>query len=237
MNEIPLFLAFSAGLLSFLSPCVLPLVPAYISYMTGTSINDVTINTNKYKTTRFYKIFGFVLGFSIIFVIMGASATTLGNLLIRNQSLFRKIGGFLMIIFGLHTIGIIKIKFFYYEKRLLSLFSFGRNFSSILMGMAFAAGWTPCVGPILSSILIYSSNLNTVYQGIVLLSVYSLGLSIPFILTAIAIDKFMKLKNKLLKFTPIISIISGLLLIVMGILVYTNNLNTLSKYLNFINFY
>ncbi|GKU24566.1 hypothetical protein CFB3_27710 [Clostridium folliculivorans] len=142
-----------------------------------------------------------------------------------------------MIIFGLHTIGIIKIKFFYYEKRLLSLFSFGRNFSSILMGMAFAAGWTPCVGPILSSILIYSSNLNTVYQGIVLLSVYSLGLSIPFILTAIAIDKFMKLKNKLLKFTPIISIISGLLLIVMGILVYTNNLNTLSKYLNFINFY
>ncbi|GFP75738.1 cytochrome c biogenesis CcdA family protein [Clostridium fungisolvens] len=237
MNEIPLFLAFSAGLLSFLSPCVLPLVPAYISYMTGATINDVCKNTNKYKITRFYKIFGFVLGFSIIFVIMGASATTLGNLLIRNQALFRKVGGLLMIIFGLHTMGIIKIRFFYYEKRLLSLFSFSRNFSSILMGMAFATGWTPCVGPILSSILIYSSNLHTVYQGIILLSVYSLGLSIPFILTAIAIDKFMKLKNKILKFTPTISILSGLLLIAMGILVYTNNLSTLSKYLNFINFY
>ncbi|GKU27586.1 cytochrome C biogenesis protein CcdA [Clostridium folliculivorans] len=237
MNDIPLFLAFSAGLLSFLSPCVLPLVPAYMSYMTGATINDVGKNTNNYKKTRFYKIFGFVFGFSIIFVIMGASATTLGNLLIRNQALFRKVGGLLMIIFGLHTMGIIKIRFFYYEKRLLSLFSFSKNFSSILMGMAFATGWTPCVGPILSSILIYSSNLHTVYQGIILLSVYSLGLSIPFILTAIAIDKFMKLKNKILKFTPTISILSGLLLIAMGILVYTNNLSTLSKYLNFINFY
>lgn len=183
-----------------------------------------------------YKVLGFVLGFSIIFIIMGASATTLGKLIIRHQILFRKIGGSLMIILGLHTMGIIKIKMLYHEKRLLSVINFSKNFSPILIGMAFAAGWTPCVGPILSSILIYSSNLTTVYQGIFLLTVYSLGLSIPFILTAMAIDSFMKFKNNVLKFSQVIAIVSGLLLVIMGILVFTNNLNTLSRYVNFINF-
>ncbi|GFP77417.1 cytochrome c biogenesis CcdA family protein [Clostridium fungisolvens] len=234
MDGVPFFLAFSAGLLSFLSPCVLPLVPAYIGYMTGSSMN--TKNIHRYKTPNLYKVLGFVLGFSIIFIIMGASATTLGKLIIKNQILFRKIGGSLMIVFGLHTMGIIKIKMFYREKRLLSVINFSKNFSPILIGMAFAAGWTPCVGPILSSILIYSSNLSTVYQGIFLLSVYSLGLSIPFILTAMAIDSFIKFKNNVLKYSKFISIISGLLLVIMGILVFTNNLNTISRYVSFINF-
>ncbi|GFZ31334.1 cytochrome C biogenesis protein CcdA [Clostridium zeae] len=234
MDRVPFFLAFSAGLLSFLSPCVLPLVPAYVGYITGSSINNKKIH--RYKISNLHKVLGFVLGFSIIFIIMGASATTLGKLIIKNQVLFRRIGGSLMIVFGLHTMGIIKIKMFYYEKRLLSAINFSKSFSPILIGMAFAAGWTPCVGPILSSILIYSSNLTTVYQGIFLLSVYSLGLSIPFILTAMAIDSFLKFKNNVLKFSKFISIISGLLLIVMGILVFTNNLNTLSRYVNFINF-
>ncbi|GKU23236.1 cytochrome c biogenesis CcdA family protein [Clostridium folliculivorans] len=234
MNEVPFFLAFSAGLLSFLSPCVLPLVPAYIGYMTGSSMNNKSVH--RYKITNLYKVLGFVLGFSVIFIIMGASATTLGKLIIKNQILFRKIGGSLMIVFGLHTMGIIKIKMLYHEKRLLSIINFSENFSPILIGMAFAAGWTPCVGPILSSILIYSSNLTTVYQGIFLLSIYSLGLSIPFILTAMAIDSFIKFKNNVLKFSKFISIISGLLLVIMGILVFTNNLNTLSRYVNFINF-
>lgn len=234
MNGVPFFLAFSAGLLSFLSPCVLPLVPAYIGYMTGSSINNK--NIHRYKISTLYKVLGFVLGFSLIFIIMGASATTLGKLIISNQILFRRFGGSLMIVFGLHTMGIIKIKMFYYEKRLLSVINFSKNFSPLLIGMAFAAGWTPCVGPILSSILIYSSNLATVYQGIFLLSVYSLGLSIPFILTALAIDRFIKLKNNILKFSKHISIISGLLLVTMGILVFTNNLNALSRYVIFINF-
>ncbi|MBK1811509.1 cytochrome c biogenesis protein CcdA [Clostridium sp. YIM B02505] len=234
MDGVPFLLAFSAGLLSFLSPCVLPLVPAYIGYMTGSSMNNN--HANKDKIINLYKVLGFVFGFSLIFIIMGASATTLGKLIISNQTLFRKIGGSLMIVFGLHTIGIIKIKMFYREKRLLSVINFSKSFSPILIGMAFAAGWTPCVGPILSSILIYSSNLTTVYQGIFLLSIYSLGLSIPFILTAMAIDSFMKFKSNVLKFSQSISIVSGLLLIIMGILVFTNNLNTLSRYVNFINF-
>jgi cytochrome c-type biogenesis protein len=234
LNNIPLFLAFSAGLLSFLSPCVLPLVPAYVGYMTGAAVTDV--HNSRYKISTFYKSLGFVLGFSIIFIFMGASATTLGKILIKNQSLFRKIGGSLMIIFGLHTIGIFKVKFFYYEKRFLSFTSFGKKFSPLFMGMAFAAGWTPCVGPILSSILIYAGSLDTIYKGILLLSVYSLGLAVPFILTAMAIESFVKYKNKLTRYMKVISYISGLLMIIMGIMVFTNTINLLSRYLNFINF-
>jgi cytochrome c-type biogenesis protein len=234
LNDISLILAFSAGLLSFLSPCVLPLVPAYVGYMTGAAVND--IHNTRAKLSIFYKALGFVFGFSIIFILMGASATTLGKVILRNQNLFRKIGGSMMVIFGLHNIGIFKIKLFYYEKRFLPFSSLRKNFSSILMGMAFAAGWTPCVGPILSSILIYAGSLDTVYKGVLLLSVYSLGLAVPFILTAMAIDSFTKFKNKLNKYMSIITLTSGLLLIAMGVMVFTNTINILSKYLNFINF-
>jgi cytochrome c-type biogenesis protein len=234
LSNISLFLAFSAGLLSFLSPCVLPLVPAYISYITGTTV--INIKSKNEKLHIIYKSLGFVLGFSIIFIIMGASVTTIGKLFIKNQSLFRKIGSSLMIIFGLHTIGIFKIRLFYYEKRFLSLNTLSKKFSSILMGMAFAAGWTPCVGPILSSILIYAGSLETVYKGVLLLGFYSLGLAIPFILTAMAIESFIKYKNKITKYMSLISFISGLILIIMGIMVFTNTLNILSRYLNFINF-
>ena len=178
MNNITFILAFSAGLLSFLSPCVLPLVPAYISYLTGTAINE--LGNKKARLNVLYKSFGFVFGFSIIFILMGASITSLGKLLIKNQNTFRKIGGSAMIVFGIHTTGLLKIKLFYREKRYLSLNNAGGKFGSILMGMAFAAGWTPCIGPILSSILIYASTFQTIEKGILLLFVYSLGLAVPF---------------------------------------------------------
>lgn len=234
MNNIPLFLAFSAGLLSFLSPCVLPLVPAYIGYITSIAVSD--IHNSKLKISTFYSALSFVLGFSIIFIFMGASVTTLGKILIKNQSLFRKIGALLIIIFGLHTIGIFKIKLLYYEKSFLPFTSFSKRFSPIFMGMAFAAGWTPCVGPILSSILIYAGSLTQINKGILLLSVYSLGLAVPFVLTAMAIESFTKYKNNLTKYMPVFSIISGILMIAMGILVFTNKISILSSYLNFINF-
>lgn len=234
MNNIPLFLAFSAGLLSFLSPCVLPLVPAYIGYMTGTAVSD--INDSKFQITTLYKSLGFVLGFSIIFILMGASVTTIGKIFTKNQSVLRKIGGALMIIFGLHTMGILKIKLLYYEKRFLSFNSLSKKFGPIFMGMAFAAGWTPCIGPILSSILIYAGSLDTINKGILLLSVYSLGLAVPFVLTAMLIGSFTKYKNIFTKYMPAFSIISGLLMIAMGILVFTNKMGILSSYLNFINF-
>lgn len=234
MNNVSLLLAFSAGLLSFLSPCVLPLVPAYITYLTGSNIHD--INTNKAKLNALNKAIGFVIGFSIIFIIMGASFTTLGRLLIKNQELFRKIGGVLIIIFGLHITGLFKIKIFNVEKRLLSHLKFKGRFSSVLMGMAFAAGWTPCIGPILSSILIYASSMDTILKGILLLVVYSLGLAVPFLLTAFAIDNLSKYFRKISPYLPIISIFSGIIVIMMGVMVFSNKVNILSRFLNFITF-
>ncbi|GIM27650.1 cytochrome C biogenesis protein CcdA [Clostridium polyendosporum] len=234
MNNISFLLAFSAGFLSFLSPCVLPLVPAYVSYFTGITIRE--LDNKKARLNILYKSIGFVIGFSIIFILMGASITTLGKLLIKNQSIFRKIGGLLMVLFGLHTIGLLKVKLLYYEKKLLTFNKFSNRFSSIFMGMAFAAGWTPCVGPILSSILIYAGNMDTIYKGILLLSIYSLGLAVPFILTSLAIGNFIKYKNKISRYTPIISFISGILLIIMGIMLFTNSINSLSRYFTFFNF-
>lgn len=234
MNNVSLILAFSAGLLSFLSPCVLPLVPAYISYFTQNTISDLDVKQSKFN--NLYKSIGFVIGFSLIFIAMGASVTSLGKLLIKHQDIFRKIGGSLIVIFGIHTLGIFKIKILFYEKRFLSFNKANGNFASIFMGMAFAAGWTPCVGPILSSILIYAANMNTVDKGILLLIFYSLGLAVPFILTALTIGSFSKHMRKVSKYLPAISMVSGILMIIMGILIFTNKFNILSGYVNFINF-
>lgn len=234
MNNISLILAFSAGLLSFLSPCVLPLVPAYVSYITGSAISDT--ENKKSSLYVLYKSLGFVLGFSIIFIIMGASVTTLGKIFLSNQSLFRKVSGSLIVLFGLHTTGIFKIKFFYMEKRFLSFKKTSGAFGSVLIGMAFAAGWTPCVGPILGSILAYASSLDTISKGVILLTFYSIGLAVPFILTALAIEKISAKINRMGKYLHIISIASGFLLIIMGILIFTNKIGFISNYLNFINF-
>jgi Cytochrome c biogenesis protein len=234
LKEISILLAFSAGLLSFLSPCVLPLVPAYISYLTGSSIED--LKKGKTKLFTLYKSLGFVLGFSIIFILMGVSITSLGKLLITHKDLFRKIGGILIIVFGLHTTGVYKINLFYREKRFLYFDKIKGPFSSIIMGMAFATGWTPCIGPILSSILIYAANMDSMVKGILLLVMYSVGLAVPFILTSIAIDGFAEQFKKLSKYLPIISIVSGILMIIMGIIIFTNKLAILSQYSSFINF-
>lgn len=233
MKDISILLAFSAGLLSFLSPCVLPLVPAYVSYLTGSSIEE--LKDDKVKFSTLYKSFGFVLGFSIIFILMGVSITSLGKLLIIHKNLFRKVGGTLIVIFGLHTIGVFKIKLFYHEKRFLYLDKIKGPFSSIIMGMAFAAGWTPCIGPILSSILIYATSMNSIGKGVLLLIMYSLGLAVPFILTAMAIGSFSKQFRKFSKYLPIISTISGLLMIIMGAMIFMNKVAILSQYTNFIN--
>ena len=234
MKDISILLAFSAGLLSFLSPCVLPLVPAYISYLTGSSIEE--LQKGKTKIFTLYKSFGFVLGFSIIFILMGVSITSLGKLLVVHKDLFRKIGGTLIIIFGLHAIGVYKIKLFYIEKRYLFFDKIKGPFSSIIMGMAFAAGWTPCIGPILSSILIYAANMDSIGRGVLLLVAYSIGLAVPFILTAFAIDGFAEQFKKFSKYLPIVSIVSGILMIIMGTVIFTNKLAILSQYSSFINF-
>jgi cytochrome c-type biogenesis protein len=234
VNNIPLMLAFSAGLLSFLSPCVLPLVPAYISYITGLSMSES--ENKKSNLFVFYRSIGFVAGFSIIFIIMGASVTSLGRIFIKNQDIFKKVSGVLILLFGLHTTGIYKIKIFYREKKFLSFNKTSGAFGSVLMGIAFAAGWTPCVGPILSSILVYAGSMETVNKGIVLLSFYSLGLAVPFVLAAVAMEKLSSKIVKLGKHLTTISVISGVLMIIMGILIFTSHISILSRYLNFINF-
>jgi cytochrome c-type biogenesis protein len=234
VDSVSILLAFSAGLLSFLSPCVLPLIPAYASYLTGSAANEISTNREKLHLLR--KSVGFVLGFSLVFIIMGASISSLGWLFAENQTLVRKIGGALIFLFGLHTTGLLKLKFLYREKRLFPFADNDKSFSSIFVGMAFATGWTPCVGPILSSILLYAGSQDTIGMGILLLVFYSLGLAVPFLLTAFAIESFSGFFRKFSKHLPLVSILSGILMIIMGILVFTNQLTILSRNLNFINF-
>jgi len=234
LSNVSLILAFSAGLLSFLSPCVLPLVPAYITYITGSAIAD--LNTGRSRLYALYKSLGFVLGFSLVFIAMGASITSIGRLFTGNMDTFRKIGGTLIVLFGIHITGLFKIKTLYYEKRLVPFEKLGRNISSVFIGMAFAAGWTPCVGPILASILIYAGSMETITMGILLLAAYSLGLAVPFILTAYAIGSFSGYFRRISGHLNTISIISGVLLILMGILIFTNRIAALSRYFDFFNF-
>ncbi|MDT8718648.1 cytochrome c biogenesis protein CcdA [Clostridium sp. 19966] len=235
MNNVSFIVAFSAGLLSFLSPCVLPLIPAYISYLTESALSETGSCDKKKRTLN--KAFGFVLGFSIIFILMGATVTFLGKVLLVNQHWLRKVGGALIFLFGLHTIGLFKIKLFYREKRFFKFSITADDFNPIAMGMAFAGGWTPCVGPILSSILIYAGNMDTVNKGILLLIFYSLGLAIPFILSAIAVESLTVCIRRYSRFIPIVSIFSGVLILIMGVMVFTNKINILSGYLKFLNFY
>ncbi len=233
MTNVSLLLAFSAGLLSFLSPCVLPLVPAYITYITGSTVAE--LRTGKAKLHAVYKSLGFTIGFSLVFIAMGASITSIGKLLIGRMNIFRKIGGVLIVLFGIHITGIFDFKPLYFEKRLVPFEKLRKNISSVFVGMAFAAGWTPCIGPILASILIYAGSMETIRMGILLLAAYSLGLAIPFVLTAYAIGSFSKYLTKISRHLNAISIASGVLLMLMGILIYTDKIALLNRYFSYFN--
>jgi cytochrome c-type biogenesis protein len=209
-------------------------VPAYVSYLTGAAMNDYSKGRAKLYTL--YKAIGFTLGFTIIFMVMGLSVTTLGKYFDKYQDYIRIAGGILVIIFGLHISGLIKIKYLYYEKRMTEPSKLGSSASSVFLGMAFAAGWTPCIGPILASILIYAGNMGTIYKGVLLLGAYSLGLAIPFIFTALAIESFSKYFRRIAKYMPLISAISGLLIVVVGLIILFDRFLRFSSYFNFFNF-
>lgn len=228
-----MILAFSAGFLSFLSPCVLPMIPAYVSYLTGNTVQD--IKDEKPKLFVLYKATGFIIGFSAVFMLMGLSVTTIGNVLITHKELFRKIGGILIFAFGIHTMGIFRFKILYREKRFIKTDKINGTFSAVLLGIAFGAGWTPCVGPVLSSILIYAASTESIGRGTLLLGIYSLGLAVPFLFTALAIKRISQYLRKVTKYLPVISVLSGVLLIIMGILIYTNKVAVLSQYVSFLN--
>jgi len=223
---VELFVAFGAGLISFLSPCVLPLIPGYISYISGSSFNELIEN----KNINLFPIILFTIGFSIVFIIFGAASTFLGQVLLQNSYELRIAAGLLIIIFSLHIIGIINLKFLNYEKRIQT--NNNKNFySPILIGMAFAFGWTPCIGPILGSILVLASTEESINQGIFLLISYSLGLALPFILSGYLIQKFLVFSKNFKKNISLVSKIGGIILLITGILILTNQLQALGYYL------
>ena len=223
---IELIIALGAGLISFLSPCVLPLIPGYISYISGSSVNELI----EKKNINLIPIILFTVGFSIVFIIFGAASTFLGQVLLQNSYELRIVAGLIIIILSLHIIGLINISFLNYEKRIQTNMS--KNFfSPILIGMAFAFGWTPCIGPILGSILVLASTEESLVRGILLLFFYSIGLAIPFILSGYLMQKFLIFSKNFKKNINKVSKIGGIILLITGILIITNQLQALGYYL------
>ncbi len=224
--------AFAAGLLSFLSPCVLPLIPSYITYITGLSFADLQAEHPSHKVRQQTIIHSllFIAGFTFVFVLLGASATFVGTFLQEHMTVIRKVGGVLIIIFGIHVSGIFDIGLLLGEKRLTIHRKPAGYVGSFLVGVAFAAGWTPCIGPILASILMVAATEETVYRGVALLLAYSMGLAIPFFLASLALHQFLLFFNRFKKYIRIFEIITGVFLIIVGVLVFGNYLSLLSRY-------
>jgi cytochrome c-type biogenesis protein len=231
MKDISMPMAFLAGLLSFLSPCVLPLLPSYVSFITGISFEQLTSEKDR-KRVRFLTItnsFAFVAGFSAVFISLGASSSFFGQLLYRYQEWIRIVGGILVIIFGLFISGIIKLDLFLKEKRLHLHGKPAGYLGSFLVGMTFAAAWSPCIGPILGTILLYAASEGSTSYGLKLLSVYSLGLGLPFFLSSLALNTFLSYSKVLYRFMRAIMLSSGLLLIIFGIMLLSNKVREISR--------
>jgi cytochrome c-type biogenesis protein len=221
-----ILIAFGAGLVSFLSPCVLPLIPGYISYISGNSLNELI----EKKNVNLAPIILFTVGFSIVFIIFGAASTFLGQVLLKNSHELRIAAGLVIVILSLHIIGVINLKFLNYEKRIQT--NTNTNFySPILIGMAFAFGWTPCIGPILGSILVLAATEESISSGILLLIFYSLGLALPFIISGYLIQKFLIFSKNFKKNINLVSKIGGIILLITGVLILTNQLQVLGFYL------
>ncbi len=234
MNQnVTLLAAFAAGFLSFVSPCVLPLIPGYISFVSGVSVEEMRADAAP-ATSRlqvFLTSLAFVIGFSIVFVALGASATAVGKFMFAKLPLLSKIAGVILIIFGLHTMGVFRLAFLDTEKRVHSQRKPAGPLGAMLVGIAFAFGWTPCIGPILGGILAIAGSKNTVAEGITLLAVYSLGLGIPFLLTSLAINQFFGAAKRIRKHYHTIEVASGVLLIAIGVLIVTGQLTIITRYL------
>ena len=223
---IELLIAFSAGLISFLSPCVLPLIPGYISFISGQSLNELL----EKKKINLIPLILFSLGFSFVFIIFGSAASVLGKFLLQNSQQLRIVAGIVIIIFSFQLIGIFNIGFLNFEKKFYTKKSSNTLFSFII-GMAFGFGWTPCIGPILGSILALASIEETIFEAIVLLSFYSLGLAIPFVLSGYLMQRFLIFSKNFKKNINFISKIGGIILLVTGILILTNQLQAVGYYI------
>ena len=236
-GNLNLVTAFVAGLVSFLSPCVLPLIPGYISFISGISLPDLQSPEGALRATirAFISSCWFVLGFSLVFVALGASATALGALLLQKLAAFRIAAGVVIMVFGVHLTGIVRIPFLQYEKKLEVRKKPLTAIGALLVGAAFAFGWTPCIGPILAGILGLAATQETLGQGMALLGVYSLGLGLPFLVTSLGVPAFFRFFGKFKRYLRVVEIISGLLLISVGFLIATNQFERLAAQLTFLN--
>ena len=235
-HQLSIPIAFLAGIASFLSPCVLPLVPGYVSMLSGASIDELKNETNAAILHRVLRnSLAFVAGFSLVFVILGASATWVGHFLRAHQGTFNIIAGIMVIIFGLHLTGLVKIPLLYREARLDTGAPRRGLGGAFLVGFAFAFGWTPCIGPILAAILALAAQRQTVYQGMFLLAVYSAGLAIPFLITSVGLSSFLKFYRGFRKHLQAVEVASGVLLIFVGVLMAFNKLTVISGYFSFLN--
>lgn len=222
-ESLGVLVAFSAGLFSFLSPCVLPLFPSYLSFITGMSVDRLTSEVTPGDRTRvLLHSVAFILGFSVVFVSLGASFSAAGQFLLDYRDWIRVGGGLLIVVFGLYIAGVLRIGLFARTQQLQIRSKPAGLLGSFLVGLTFAIGWTPCVGPILGSILTLASNDKTVGQGIILLLCYSAGLGVPFLLSSIALGGFLRFFKRYRPFIPTVERVAGLLLIVVGVLVVTN---------------
>ena len=222
-----LIIAFGAGLISFLSPCVLPLIPGYISYISGESLGDIVEKQKKILL----KTILFSLGFSLIFISFGATASFVGNLLLEYSNSLRIVAGLVIIIFSLQLIGILNLNFLNKEKRIYTKNYSNNLFFPLIVGAAFGFGWTPCIGPVLGSILALAATESSIGKGVLLLSFYSLGLAIPFVLSGYGISKFLEFSKNFKKNIRRVSISGGIILLITGILIITNKLQIIGYFL------
>src|SRR6266700_3932534 len=236
MGNLPLpIAAFVAGLVSFLSPCVLPLVPGYVSLISGVGVEELQQPDASLFRKVMLNSIAFIIGFSIVFVMLGAISTEAGQLAARYKSTLARIAGVLIIVFGLHLTGIMRIKALYADKRLHSIKGGSTAWGAFVIGFAFAFGWTPCVGPILAVILGFAAAQDSVIKGIILLAVYSLGLAVPFLLTSLGIERFLKFYSRFRAHMHAVEVASGGLLIALGLLLVFGRFTILSSYLSFLN--
>ena len=243
-ENVTLLAAFGAGLLSFVSPCVLPLIPGYLSYISGLSLDEmrggaaagggaavaVAITADTRRRVVLSSL-AFIAGFSIVFVALGASASFIGQFLTSRLTLMGRIAGAIIIIFGLHTMGVLRIEWLYQEKRVHTSKKPGGPFGAMLVGIAFAFGWTPCIGPILAGILAIAATRRGVGEGVRLLSAYSLGLAVPFFATALAINRFFGAMSRIRRHYHAIELVSGGLLVAIGLLIFTNRFTIIAQWL------
>jgi cytochrome c-type biogenesis protein len=228
-ESVPVLIALVAGVLSFLSPCVLPLVPSYLSFVTGMTLDDLQDGHDRRIVLLHSGLF--VAGFSAIFMLLGASASFLGQFFRVYEAWIARIGGILIVLLGLHLLGVFRITALMREKRIHLAEKPAGVIGTVAVGAAFGAGWTPCIGPVLGAILTLAGTRETVWSGVGLLGVYSLGLAVPFMVAGLALDWFLGAFSRFRRFIPILEKVSGTLLVVLGILLVSGMLSVLSGYL------